>query len=179
MRRVDLEHVIRAAGSVANSSSLVIVGSQAILGQFPEAPEVFLVSLEADVYPSDDPAKAEIIEGAMGEASPFHIHFGYYAHGVGPETAVLPPGFEKRLVAIKNENTHGYTGLCLEVHDLAVSKLAAGREKDFVFVKELIRHGMVQAGTLKSRAESLTVDDSTKSLILSRIDRIAREAAAD
>ena len=105
MRRPELEHVIRAAGSIVNSRCLVIIGSQAILGQFPDAPAVFLRSIEADVYPQDDPAKAEIIEGAMGEESPFHIHFGYYAHGVGPETAVLPPGFEDRLVEIRNDRS--------------------------------------------------------------------------
>jgi hypothetical protein len=35
MKRSELEHVIRAACEVANVSELVIIGSQAILAQFP------------------------------------------------------------------------------------------------------------------------------------------------
>ncbi len=46
------------------------------------------------------PELAEKIEGALGEGSQFHETFGYYAQGVGPETAVLPSGLE-----------HGYVQL--------------------------------------------------------------------
>ena len=178
MRRADLEHVIRAAGAVVNSPSLVIIGSQAILGQFPQAPDVLLTSIEADLYPSDDPAKAEIIDGAIGEESPFHVHFGYYAHGVGPETAILPPDFQKRLIEVKNENTSGYTGLCLEVHDLMVSKLAAGRDKDLSFVKEVLRHKMVQPVTVKALVQTLAVDDEKKATMVARLKRLEWEAEA-
>ena len=38
MRRADLEHIIRAAGSIADAQQLVIIGSQAILGRFPDDP---------------------------------------------------------------------------------------------------------------------------------------------
>lgn len=50
MHRLDLEHVIRAAAEVAGSDAIVVVGSQAILAQFPDAPAELLVSQEADVY---------------------------------------------------------------------------------------------------------------------------------
>jgi len=36
MRRSELEHLIRAAGRIAGERELVIIGSQAVLGQFPE-----------------------------------------------------------------------------------------------------------------------------------------------
>lgn len=36
MRRSDLEHLIRAAGRIAGERELVIVGSQSVLGQFPD-----------------------------------------------------------------------------------------------------------------------------------------------
>ena len=41
----------------------------------------------------------------------------------------------------------GVKGLCLEPHDLAISKYAAGREKDLVFTRELARRGLVSAFT--------------------------------
>lgn len=51
MRRAELEHIIRAASQVVGDDELIIVGSQAILGQFPDAPEEMLISREADIYP--------------------------------------------------------------------------------------------------------------------------------
>jgi hypothetical protein len=38
MTRAELEHVIRAAGSIAEVEDLVVIGSQAVLGEFPDAP---------------------------------------------------------------------------------------------------------------------------------------------
>ena len=130
---------------------MVIVRSQAVLGQFPDAPEELLVSIEADVFTLRDPADADLIDGSIGERSTFHETFGYYAHGVGRETAVLPHGWEGRLIRVENANTGGGAGLCLEVHDLAVSKLIAGREKDLEFICVLLRRRLAEKGVLAER----------------------------
>jgi hypothetical protein len=45
-------------------------------------------------------------------------------------------------------------GYCLDPHDLAISKLAAGREKDWPFVAEMIRHGFVDIDKLISLTDS-------------------------
>jgi hypothetical protein len=150
VKRADLEHIIRAAGSIANSQRLVIIGSQAILGSYPDAPAELTISQEADTYPLDGSEKADLIDGSIGERSPFHETFGYYVHGVGPETAVLPRNWQARLVAVQNENTGGVTGLCLSPVDLAVSKLAAGREKDLAFVKAMFQHCMTSAEAIQA-----------------------------
>jgi hypothetical protein len=39
--------VIRAAGAISGDSQIVVIGSQAILGQFPNAPPALLASMEA------------------------------------------------------------------------------------------------------------------------------------
>ena len=155
MRRAELEHVIRAATSVAEDTDLVIVGSQAILGQFPEAPEPMLVSREADVYPRNRPERGDQIEGALGDGSYFESTFGYYAHAVGPETAKAPAGWEERLIPISNENTGGATGWCLEIHDLVLSKCAAGRERDWEFAEEALRHGLADPAELRGRVSEM------------------------
>jgi hypothetical protein len=126
----QLEHIIRAAGSITNEKAILILGSQAILGSVENAPEKLLLSMEADVFPLTAPDKMELINGSIGEISRFHQTFGYYAHGILPESCPLPVGWDKRLNPIKNENTNGITGLCLSADDLACSKLAAGRPKD-------------------------------------------------
>lgn len=82
MRRTDLEHIIRAAATIADDDELVIVGSQAVLAEFPNAPKEMLRSDEVDVYPKNHPERWELIDGAIGELSTFHDTFGYYAQGV-------------------------------------------------------------------------------------------------
>ncbi len=143
MNRLQLEHLIRASGDIANDDHIVIVGSQAILGAHPDAPRSLRVSMEADVYPRTHPERADIIDGAIGELSAFHDAFGYYAQGVGPETAVCAPGWEERLVPVINANTRGVTGWCLEPHDLVLAKLVAAREKDRSYGEEALRHRIV------------------------------------
>ncbi|MFM1978836.1 MAG: hypothetical protein RLZ68_101 [Pseudomonadota bacterium] len=154
MRRSELEHIIRAAAAISNQYEIMVIGSQSILGSVAEPPAALVESMEADIYPMQRPELAELIEGAIGEGSPFHDLFGYYAQGVGPETAVLPTGWQARLVKIQNPNTDLKVGYCLDPHDLAISKLAAGREKDWPFVAEMIRHGFVDIDKLISLTDS-------------------------
>ncbi len=89
MRRAELEHVIRAAAAIAEDDEIVVIGGQAILGQFPDAPASLLVSREADVYPRNHPERAVEIDGSLGDGSYFDSTYGYFAHAVGPETATL------------------------------------------------------------------------------------------
>lgn len=167
MTRGQLEHVIRAAATIADDPEIVVIGSQAVLGQFPDAPAELLVSVEADVYPRRRPERADLIDGSIGELSPFHTTFGYYAHGVGERTALLPAGWQDRLIRVPVGTV---AGLCLEVHDLAASKLAAGREKDLRFAAGCAHHGLVDRGTLTARAATLPVSAEHRDLVRARID---------
>ena len=81
-----------------------VIGSQAIPGQYPDAPDKLLVSKEADVYAPARPDLSDLIDGALGELSQFEATFGYRADGVGPGTATLPDGWKDRLIPIVNEN---------------------------------------------------------------------------
>lgn len=172
MKRHELEHVIRAAGAITGADTVVVIGSQAILGQLPDAPDVLLRSCEADVYTLRNSADADLIDGSIGEGSPFHETFGYYAQGVAEETAILPKGWKERLVRICNDNTRHVSGLCLEVHDLAVSKLAAGREKDRDFVSALHAHGLVDAERIRERIFQLSVSQEEQQRIWERWQRL-------
>ena len=153
MKLSEVEHVLRAAAEVTQEKEFICLGSQAILGQFPDAPRELRVSMELDLYPKAHPEKSDLIDGALGELSSFHATFRYYAHGVGPKTAILPSGWQDRLVRLNSPNTNGAVGWCLEVHDLAVSKLAAGRDKDKEFVSTLLHHHLASRQTLLQRIE--------------------------
>jgi len=53
MTRQQLEHLIRAAAVIADDDELIVIGSQSILGQYPNAPSSLLVSVDADLYPKN------------------------------------------------------------------------------------------------------------------------------
>ncbi len=171
MKRSELEHLIRAAGSIADDAEIVVIGSQSILGQFPDASPSLLVSAEADVFPLNRPELADLIDGSIGEGSPFHELYGYYAQGVDEATATLPRGWRDRLVRISNANTRGVTGLCLEIHDLAISKYVAGREKDREFTHELAKQRMVRRDTLIIRERETELSAQLRKLVKARIER--------
>ena len=61
MNRTQLEHIIRASGAITEENRFVVIGSQAILGPYPNAPPDLLKSMEADVFPPDKPDLADLI----------------------------------------------------------------------------------------------------------------------
>lgn len=156
MRIDQLEHAIRAACDVAEDTEIIVFGSQAILATYPDAPESLRASIEVDMQPLNRPDAIDRIDGALGEFSPFHASFGFYVEGVSVDVAVLPVGWEKRTIAVSHPvGTRGNTGLCLEIHDLAASKLAAWREKDREFVATLLSEQMIDPVQLDQRLQAL------------------------
>ncbi len=150
----------------------MLVGSQAILGAVPNAPAEITVSEELDLYAPGDEAASDLIDGSIGERSPFHETFGYYARGVGAETATLPTRWRARAIPVRSDATAGVTGICPHPSDLAISKLAAWREKDREFVAAVLRHRIVTAEEIESRLVEL--DDATAAQIRLRLRAILR-----
>ena len=162
--RAQLEHAIRAATTIVSHDRILIIGSQSVLGTWSEGdlPPEAVESIEFDACPlNDDDAEslATLLDGVAGEWSPFHDLHGFYIQGVGRRTAVLPPGWPQRLVAVRNENTQGRVGLCLEPHDLCAAKLFAGREKDHVFVDSLVRAQLIDPHRVTALVSSTAVAD--------------------
>lgn len=159
MRRTELEHVLRAASTVLGERNLLVIGSAAILGTYPESllPPEATRSDEAGLASFDDPdgAKATRIDAAIGELSPFHSSFGYYGQGVDLTTATLAPGWRDRLVRHRNRATAPGAGLCLERHDCVASKLAAFREKDREFAAALIDARLVDRRIVMDRIRQI------------------------
>lgn len=167
MNRQEFEHIVRAAAGITGQKAFIIIGSQSILGKFPDAPRVLRQSMELDLYPMDHPDMADLISGCLGEYSTFHDTFKYYADGVTPETAILPPGWKDRLERFTGENTGGAIAYCLDPVDLAYAKLAAGRPKDIEYVTDLLRHHMIKPSTLVSLLEQ-TEDSALKEVMHER-----------
>ncbi len=142
-----------------------------MLGPVPHPEELFRVSAEADIYPLNAPHLADRIDGVIGEGSTFHALYGYYAQGVGPETAVLPDGWMNRVHRIQNPNTNGRVGYCLDVVDLFLSKAVAARDKDRGFCKALLEHGYLEPQNAIALVPRMPLDEDERARLRSRIQR--------
>ena len=127
--------------------------------------------MEADVWPRNHPERWELVDGSIGELSPFHETFGYYGQGVGPETVVVPEGWQDRLVRIETPRTRGAGGLCLEIYDLVISKYVAERKKDLEFIRVAVAKGMVEEKTLRRRLEGTPIEEAARKRIAAFISR--------
>jgi len=175
MNREQLEHAIRAACEVSGDNEVFVFGSQAILGQFPEADEQLRRSIEVDLSPKNKPEAVDKIDGALGENSPFHQTHGFYVHGVSLETACLPKGWKKRTKEVRDYMDDNKIGRCIEAHDLAASKLMAFREKDTQFVRRLILENMIGVNELLNRIQLIDADQEIKQRARNWVQRMADE----
>jgi hypothetical protein len=162
----QFEHVVAAAANVTEQDEFVVIGSQAILGSLERPPDTLLQSMEVDIYPLHDPNSADAIDGALGDGSQFHRAYGYYAHGVGPETPKPPRGWQTRLVPraipARPGSQRAVIAWCLEVHDLVLSKCAAGRERGWEYAAEAVKAAIVQPDVLLVRVSDLPVADDVR-----------------
>lgn len=170
MKRSQLEHVILEIGRRNDLEYFFIVGSAAILAFLPDPPEGALTATrDVDVIPpEDDDALADRLSWVLGEGSEFEIEHGYYVQGVSWSTPQFAPrDWHLRACPIHVDNR--YTGLCMEPHDLVLSKLGAGREKDIDFSLAVADLGLIEVKTLRQRLEQINATDTQRELIGQRI----------
>ena len=165
MNRAQFEHAIRAAAAVAGEHEVIVIGSQAIHAWIEEEiPDAAMRSVEADIALRQDldGRKADLIDGSIGEASLFQETFGFYAHGVSVTTALLPRGWEQRLVRFATPATAGVVAWCLAPEDLWVAKALAGRPKDLELCRALLHRGVVRRDTLAELIGETEAHDARK-----------------
>ena len=167
-------HAIRAAAHVASTDQFLVFGSQAILVHDPDPPIELRQSIEIDLVPTKVPDRSDQIDGVLRELSQFHATHGFYVHGVGFETAVFPSGWKDGCLNVRVGNP-AVTVQCPDLHDLAASKLAAGRDKDFSYVAVLVNHGYVTASTLLTRVERLPIAVDARARIGAWLARVSRD----
>lgn len=169
MKKQQLDHVLRAAGRITGEKQFLIIGSQSLHGKFPDLPDDIVRSAEVDLIAKNIGDRTEWLN-VIGQDSPFHETFGYYADPVDEATAVLPKGWKGRLVNLPPGETGGVTGLCLDPHDLAIAKYVAWREKDLIFARELARRGIVTRDRLLALIGDTPVNEKTRERIRGRIE---------
>lgn len=173
MRKSDLFDLLAAIKSLAPEEIPIIVGSQAVhlVTNFP--PEIVRQSIECDflIIGGKSEIRAEINK-KLGIFSSFQVENGFYADALGLATVVLPVGWEDRLHELKDENAIVVAKVA-DIYDIAVSKLIAGREKDFIFIRELILNGYIVFDMFLKRAK-LIKDMPQNEILISRLDNLAK-----
>ncbi len=172
MYQSQLRHVIFEIGRRFDLYDFHIIGSAAILAALPNPPEGALTATrDVDVIPpQDDERMADRISFVLGEASEFDLEHGYYAQGVTSATPrYAPSGWKARAVPIRVEK---YTAWCMEAHDLVLSKLGAGREKDLDFAQSAAELGLLQREELLRRLRDVPCPDEDRRLIEARITKL-------
>jgi hypothetical protein len=174
MKRSQLEHILRAARKICDDDEFIIIGSQSLHGKYPDMADEILMSQEVDIIAKNNEKNTEWLN-VIGVDSPFHETFGYYADPVDLETAILPKNWRNRLVHLKIEgDTEGAKAYCLEPHDLAIAKLAAGRDKDIVFIRALLARKLLDVALIKRRIEETALAAARKTGMQQLFDRLSK-----
>lgn len=159
LRKTDIAHLVRAAAGVTGRDTFVIVGTGAVIAQLKAVPLDLMQTREIDIYVPDDPdgdGVSDLIDGSIGEGSPFHEAFGYYAHGVGPLTACLPDDWRTRAVRYATPSLPGVVCLCPEANDIALSKLCAWRDKDREWLAAGLGAGVLRLDAMRERGSRIS-----------------------
>jgi hypothetical protein len=170
MKKQQVDHVLRSAGRITGEHQFVIIGSQSLHGKYPDLPDEIVRSAEVDLMAKNSVDRTDWLN-AIGQDSPFHVEFGYYADPVDERTAVLPRGWRGRLVNLPPGDTDGVRGLCLDPHDLVIAKYVAGRSKDLLLIRALIQRGLLSKERLLGLLSKTPVDESTRERLGTAIER--------
>ena len=104
MKKHQLDHVLRAAGRITGEKQFIIIGSQSLHGKYPDLPDDIVTSAEVELIAKSNEERTEWLN-TIGQDSPFHEQFGYYADPVEESTATLPAGWKGRLVNLPPGDT--------------------------------------------------------------------------
>ncbi len=152
MKKPQLFELIQLVSDLTGIEQPIIVGSQSLYATTDLVPAAVLRSVEADFMLADWGMETiRKVNRELGVTSDLYHSAGYYADGLGLATVVLVPGWRDRLQSLTDEQGQ-VRALCLEAHDAAVSKLMAGRDKDWPFIKALLDGGLISLPTLAERA---------------------------
>ncbi len=178
MRKADLFELVRQIKTITFDELPIIVGSQAVhlVTNFP--PEIIQQSIECDfIFISGKSDTRVEINKKLGVFSNFQLEKGFYADALGLATVILPTNWQERLQTFKDENAETIAFVA-EIHDIAVSKLIAGREKDFLFLKELFVRGLIEIEIFIERV-LLVKEMPQNSILVSRLATLEQFLSRD
>jgi hypothetical protein len=151
----DLWLALEEAARVSARREFIVAGSQAILGSYPDSPEVLRLSTDVDLYsgiPVSTETQSQLVKELGGASGFIEEHF-WEIEPIGPWVMYTAlPGWESRLV--KTETPGGVIGYCISPLDIAYNKAEAGRPKDIVYLAGLFQARIVLPSQIKEAMEA-------------------------
>ena len=167
MNLSHIHHVLTEAKKITNHTDFVIIGSLTALGINVSPPDEMVRSIDVDLYPKDDPARAGEIAALIGQGSAFEDEYGYYVDAASPDLPTLPDGWEDRFVIHDFGNVRA---LFLELNDAAISKYARGEIRDRIWIKEGLKAGLLSMPTIEYRLrDTAFLDDFEEKAVKQRV----------
>jgi len=152
MNRSRLEQLLTALSQISRDRELVMIGSQAVHAVTSDVPDDVLISRECDVLLDDHDPLVSTIDDQLGRDSPSAAESFVHVDTVSSSFPFLPDGWEQRLVPFGPAAPHLR---CLEIHDLVLSKLAAGRLKDYELIAVLLDRKLADLTTVRDRISAV------------------------
>ena len=148
MNLSHIHHVLTEAKKITNHTDYVIIGSLTALGLDVPPPDEMVRSIDVDMYPKDDPARAGEIAAIIGQGSAFEDEYGYYVDAASPDLPTLPDGWEDLFVV---HDFGDVRALFLELNDAAISKYARGEIRDCIWIQEGLKAKLLSMPTIRYR----------------------------
>jgi hypothetical protein len=185
----DLQRVVRALAREFSTDTVFIIGSQAILMSWPDAPGTMRGSPEIDAYPANArmweiaegnkgdgiPREAsEHIDGLFGSSSQFHRTHGFFIDGTDENTAKLPKGWNSRAI-VRRLDVDGrmVNAVAPAPEDLIVSKLARLDDKDKAFVEAYQSARPLDTALIEERIATTDLDPAVAARAIAYIRGLA------
>ncbi len=173
MQKSDLFELVRQIKQIAPEEIPIIVGSQAVHVITQILPEIVQQSIECDFLLASGKSETRAeINKKLGVFSSYQLEHGFYADALGLATVILPTGWQERLQKFEDENGN-VIAYVAEIHDIAISKLIAGREKDFLFLKELFVREFIEIDVFLERV-FLVQSMPQSAVLVSRLEKLEK-----
>jgi hypothetical protein len=165
MKRTELDDLLRELARVLGKRDVAMIDSQCVHAATDAPPAEVLMSRECDILVEDSDPARELIATELGKTSPYHEEYGTFVDTVSPGFPFLPVGWEQRANVLVSGDIHSR---CLELHDLVLSKLAAGRLKDNELIAALIHYKLVNVDIARARIAAVA-DLHMRAILLARL----------
>jgi hypothetical protein len=191
----DLERTVRAIATEFQTDTVFVIGSQAILADWPDAPPALTASPEIDAFPENAriwevsekskhpdmaPEASEHINALFGEGSQFHRTHGFFIDGVDDTTAKLPADWRRRAIIRNVEMPNGRTvrAIVPSPEDIVVSKLARLDEKDRDYIKAFHAARPLDPDVIEKRIRASGVGSAIEDRAISFIRELERDRSS-
>jgi len=169
----DIVAAVKGLHEITGPQNCVILGTMALLPVLGDKDTWLRQSIDIDLVTAKgfvSPRQSNLFQRKLGLASEFEMEHGFYVHIVPPKyISDLPHGWKERAIQVPVGESAAY---CLSPLDVAFNKLLAGRPKDFAYLEEMVKQGIVTMDSLREFAQ-LAAPGEKREQVLKNMDALA------